>query len=151
MTELYDDLLDEVANKYRDIYLLVEEKGLPIWLNLDLSIPQIRVLYTLSLGGITNVGRIATKLGVGISTTSHLVERLVRAGLVERLVDPDDRRRILVCLTPKGADIIRKVRSQTQERFRSWLAVLNKDDFAALQQGLRALMHTARIQEAFDE
>ena len=118
MTESHDALLDEVANNYHDVYLAVEEKALPTWLDLDLSIPQIRVLYTLSLEGITNIGRIAVKLGVGISATSHLVERLVRADLVERLVDPDDRRRILVCLTPQGADIIRGMRSRTQERFR---------------------------------
>jgi DNA-binding MarR family transcriptional regulator len=41
-------------------------------------------------------------LGVAKQTTSQLVDTLVIRGYLERSVDPDDRRRMLVTLTERG-------------------------------------------------
>jgi DNA-binding MarR family transcriptional regulator len=51
---------------------------------------------------------LASRLGVSISTTSGLVERLVAHGLLARHGDPADRRQVVVTNTPTGlADLER--------------------------------------------
>lgn len=58
------------------------------------------------------VGELARELGVANHTASGLVERLVGKGLLARLPDEQDRRRILLALTP-GAEIILSRMAQT--------------------------------------
>ena len=49
--------------------------------------------------------RLATRLNITTGSASRLVERLVAAGHVRRVADPDDRRRVLV--EPEPASLAR--------------------------------------------
>ena len=53
-------------------------------------------------GGGANIADLASFLIIRHNSAVELVDRLVRAGFVERLNDVSDRRRVLVGLTPKG-------------------------------------------------
>ena len=55
-------------------------------------------------GGPVTVGNLAERFGIRHHTTVELVDRLSEAGLVERVVDPDDQRRALLALTGLAAD-----------------------------------------------
>jgi DNA-binding MarR family transcriptional regulator len=55
-------------------------------------------------GGPITIGDLAERLRIRHHTTVELVDRLSEAGLVERVVDPDDQRRVLVGLTDLAAD-----------------------------------------------
>jgi DNA-binding MarR family transcriptional regulator len=55
---------------------------------------------------------------------THLVDRLEREGLVERVADPDDRRGLLVGLTRKGRALVRRVGPSHLETERRLLATL---------------------------
>jgi DNA-binding MarR family transcriptional regulator len=44
------------------------------------------------------------------SGLTGVVDRMARAGLVERIADPDDRRVTLVTLTPSGAELYARAR-----------------------------------------
>ena len=72
---------------------------------------------------------IATTLRLSPAATSHLVERLVRAGLVERREDPEDRRAKRVAVTPAGLALTARVQA---ERTREFAAVMGR-----LSPGLR--------------
>jgi DNA-binding MarR family transcriptional regulator len=48
------------------------------------------------------LGQVAKKVGRGAPAVSRSVDSLVRAGLVERTQDPDNRRRLALRLTEKG-------------------------------------------------
>ena len=94
----------------------------------------------LSCVGRSTVGQLADTLSVSLPTASHLVDRLVHAGLTEREEDPTDRRRMLVQLTPGGEDLRGRLRQGNQQPFRLWLTQLSQEDLAALYQGLQALV-----------
>src|SRR3954452_2059323 len=49
-----------------------------------ISVVQLRALTVLREVGTVNLGRVAEEMGVALSTASRLVDRLVRAGLVDR-------------------------------------------------------------------
>ena len=54
------------------------------------------------------LGEVAKTLGRGAPAVSRSVDALVRAGLVERTQDPDNRRRLALRLTQQGRDLLGK-------------------------------------------
>jgi DNA-binding MarR family transcriptional regulator len=71
---------------------------------------------------------------------THLVDRLEREGLVERVADPDDRRGLLVGLTRKGRALVRRVGPSHLETEQSLLAALTPQEQAELARLLRKLL-----------
>jgi DNA-binding MarR family transcriptional regulator len=59
---------------------------------------------TLLRGGPLTAGAIAKEIGLTPGAVTGMVDRLERAGLVRREVDPDDRRRVFVTATDSGKD-----------------------------------------------
>jgi DNA-binding MarR family transcriptional regulator len=55
-------------------------------------------------GGPITIGDLAERLRLRHHTTVELVDRLSEAGLVERVLDPSDQRRVLLGLTDLAAD-----------------------------------------------
>jgi DNA-binding MarR family transcriptional regulator len=74
-----------------------------------LTMAQMVTLHCLEHLTVQSVSRIAEILRLSLPATSHLVDRLVRAGLVARTEDPTDRRAKRVELTPEGSVFIRKL------------------------------------------
>lgn len=74
-----------------------------------ITIPQFRTLVILSNRGPVNLATLAGLLGVQPSATGRMVDRLVAAGLIDRLPHPTSRRELLAALTPRGRDVVRQV------------------------------------------
>src|SRR5260370_39648649 len=108
------------------------------WMEIDLTLPQLRTLLILAEEGPLVIGQIAQRMGIGLPTGGHLVDRLVQAGLAERAEDPEDRRRTLAQLTPKGEDLYARLLNHTQQ-MQTWIQKMDNDDLAALLQGIRAI------------
>lgn len=69
---------------------------------------QCIALLDLETGPVTT-GEIARLTGLASGSASRLVDRLEKAGFVERLPDPNDRRRALVALVPDATTRIAAV------------------------------------------
>jgi DNA-binding MarR family transcriptional regulator len=67
-----------------------------------ITVEQIYVLEQLDPVRPITVSGVAVKLGVSVPAASMAVSRLVARGYVEKRVDPDDRRRRLLRITPQG-------------------------------------------------
>ena len=74
-----------------------------------ITIPQFRTLVILSNRGPINLATLASLLGVQPSATGRMVDRLVAAGLIDRLPHPTSRRELLAALTRRGRDVVRRV------------------------------------------
>jgi DNA-binding MarR family transcriptional regulator len=75
----------------------------------SITIPQFRTLVILSNKGPINLATLAGLLGVKPSATGRMVDRLVSAGLIDRMPHPTSRRELLAALTPHGRKIVRQV------------------------------------------
>jgi len=71
-----------------------------------LTMPQMVALQVLRFGGPQSINGLMERLRLSMSATSHLVDRLVEKGYVDRREDPDDRRQKRVEITATGAGII---------------------------------------------
>jgi DNA-binding MarR family transcriptional regulator len=78
----------------------------------SITIPQFRTLVLLSNRGPTNLATLAGLLGVQPSATGRMVDRLVGAGLIDRLPHPTSRRELLAALTVRGSEIVSEVTAQ---------------------------------------
>ncbi len=81
---------------------------------------------------------IAQKMGHTTAAASGLVARLENLGYVMRSVARDDRRKVMVCITPKGSALVRRIREEmvgnlmkilehlTPDEQKAWLQIYSK-------------------------
>ncbi len=69
----------------------------------------MRCLEVLDREGQLTAGEIAAQTHLSSGAVTAMLDRLERAGLVQRLPDPGDRRRVLVQLTDKARQIAMEV------------------------------------------
>lgn len=77
--------------------------------NETITISQFRTLVILSNRGPINLATLAGLLGVRPSAAGRMVDRLVGAGLIDRLPHPKSRRELLAALTKRGREVVRQV------------------------------------------
>jgi DNA-binding MarR family transcriptional regulator len=138
VSQAREDLEGEALAQFRAMMHGFKASSVGVWMEIDITLPQLRTLLILAEEGPLVIGQIAQRLGVGLSTGGHLVDRLVQAGLAERTEDTGDRRRTLAQLTPKGEDLYARLLNRIQQ-VHVLIQKLNTDDLIALLQGLRAL------------
>ena len=137
--------IEEIVHLHWSIMTAMQFSTHPDWMELDMTMAQIKALFTISQGEAIPVSRVAEYLDVGQSTASHLVDRLVRQGLAGRSENPDDRRVTLVRLTPEGEDLVRRLYQGGEEQYRAWVRQLSDEERQDLLNGLQALARAASI------
>ena len=138
MLQTREELEQEVVTHYRNLVHALKASSGTAWMEIDLTIAQIRTLLILAEDGPLVIGQIAQRMGIGLSTGGHLVDRLVQAGLAERTEDAEDRRRTLARLTSKGEDLYARLLNPSL-LMQSLIHQLDSKDLAAFLQGLQAL------------
>ena len=78
--------------------------------------PQLVVLRAL-VGREQAVGELARRVHLSQATTTGVLDRLARRGLVTRRRSERDRRRTLVCATPQAEELLRQKPTFLQEEF----------------------------------
>jgi DNA-binding MarR family transcriptional regulator len=109
------------------------------WQSLNMSMAQLKVLMMLSFKGEKSISKLAEALSISHPTASQLVDRLVQAGLVERVEQATDRRFTLARLTEAGEQLAQRLWQGRMSHLQQSLAQLEQQDLTALRQGLRAL------------
>lgn len=141
MPTLHEDLVDDVVDAcHQTAQQVMAAMTAPEWIELELSISQVKALFVLARQEPASVGDIGECLGVGVSAASHLVDRLVHEGLALRQEDPENRRRTLVCRTLRGRELINRLQQGRTELLRRLLSRMDDDDLLALQQGLQGMV-----------
>ena len=142
MVEMREELERKAFAQFCQMMHRFKANCAPVWMSIDLTVPQLRTLFVLAEGESLVIGQIAQRLGIGLSTGGHLVDRLVQAGLAERTEDVEDRRRTLVRLTPAGEDLSTRLLSGIQQ-IPILIQQLDESDLSALLQGLQAINRLA--------
>jgi len=146
------DDADAIISAFHTIHLALNAATVGSWLDLDLSMAQLKTLFVIARSGPASIGQVAETLRVGLPTASHLTDRLVQEGLVCRSVDSEDRRRTLADLTPEGQQLVARLRQGSVAQLRTWIEELDEHQRSSLLYGLRAMAAVAEAAvEAQDE
>jgi DNA-binding MarR family transcriptional regulator len=104
----------------------------------QMSEGQFQVLRRIRRGS-TTVSSLADVGGTGLPSVSKVVDVLVKRGLVARLHDPSDRRKVPLALTSEGQKVMQEIFDEAE----IWLAArferLNEEQMAAFMDGLDAM------------
>ncbi len=100
----------------------------------ELSLNEYDVLFNLSLqpDHTTRLRDLNRHLLLTQPSISRLVDRLVSRSLVRKDPDPDDGRGTLVCLTPEGYALFRRVAVHHVESIHRQLGVLDESELETL-------------------
>jgi DNA-binding MarR family transcriptional regulator len=130
-----DAALQELLQRLRPVVTALKQSGPPpddlhaAFHDADLGPRHGVVLLSVTLRGELSVSELAERLALSLSTTSLMVGQLSRAGLLERVEDPRDRRRTLV-----------RVNETYREGLTAWLI----DRIGPLRRTLQRLTPTQR-------
>jgi len=117
------------------------------WIELNLSIAQLKSLLFIASKGKTNFKKIAEALGVTPPNITGIIDRLVEQGLVSRTENSEDRRIMLLEVTEKGQHLLTNLKENRVIFFRQVLSRMKQDELQALAQGLSALIKAAASQK----
>lgn len=107
----------------------------------------LSVLHTLTHHGPMRLTALKVTEQITQPAITQLVSRLERDGLVERCPDPEDRRAVLVRVTPAGAHVIRTRHEDRVRRFAEMADQLTPEERHAIDAALPALARMAALME----
>ena len=94
----------------------------------NVSFPQFFLLAFLDQKEVLTMSAIAQKMGHTTAAASGLVARLENLGYVMRSVAREDRRKVMVCITPKGSALVRRIREEMVGNLMKILEHLSPDE-----------------------
>jgi len=137
----------EIGRLYPAVYRRFHVSRRPVG-DSDLTPRMLGVLHHLAGSGPLTVGELATHLGLSKATTTELVSRVEERGLIDRMRDERDRRRVYVWLTEVGrrrtaASAGAHARVLADDALVAAVRRMTPADRHALIHGLRALLRAA--------
>jgi DNA-binding MarR family transcriptional regulator len=106
------------------------------------TFPQCHIISALDVHGETSIKQLATIMEQNTSTLSRVIDGMVNVGLVERQIDPADRRAVILRLTEKGKGIAETINQQFTILCQQVFHYLPEEKHAMLIESL-ALLSTA--------
>ena len=87
-----------------------------------LSPPQFWVLQMVDASPALSTSQISSRLGVRTPTATGFLDLLAKQGFIERIPSPQDRRKVTIQLTGRGARMVRSIRERLQARWHETLS-----------------------------
>jgi MarR family transcriptional regulator, organic hydroperoxide resistance regulator len=150
MTLDREQAITDIAYAAHEVFRALNPMATMEWLDLELSMAQLKALFVLSGHGPMTVGALGQSLQIQLPAASHAVKTLVSQGLARRLKDENDLRCTYIELTPHAEALVDQLRQGRRDAFHKLLAELSDEDLAAGLRGLGAMAAAAaRIKLAF--
>lgn len=106
----------------------------------DLTFQQYLALAHLGEREACSVNELKAALGVAQSTTSELVTRMTRAGLLTKERNAADQRAVRVTLTPRGREVLKKRRRAAKAFYSELLGARPVNEQQALFSALETVL-----------
>ncbi len=105
----------------------------------DINLPHFEIMKVLQEEGTLHVAEIGERLQIAKAQMTHLIDRLVELGFVERQMDAADRRTLNIALTGRGRRLMEEHEANLVNAVREYMASLTDDDIETLSESLRNL------------
>ena len=108
---------------------------------------QFLVIVAVHSYGNCPMKSISKNMHVSMPTTTGIIDRLVKAGYVQRFHDPGDRRQVMVRLSGKGRNFIADFQKVVGRRWAEVLSFFTKEDLQIFSGILRKLEEVLNLQK----
>lgn len=109
MSDEREELVREISRISEEMFSSSGHGWRDEWMELDLTLRQMKVLLMLFDEPPTRMSTLAEGLKLSSPSCTGLVDRLVKDGWVGRVEDPLDRRLVLCTLTEQGQEVVSRV------------------------------------------
>jgi MarR family. len=131
--------IKEIERDLRYISGIIKQKGRELLGQYPITPPQFVALQWLFEDGDMTIGELSMKMDLAFSTTTDLIDRMEKNGLVRRVKDEKDRRVVRVHLLNDGVRIINEVIRKRQKYLSEILDDYSDEEVRALRDQLKKL------------
>ena len=146
-----EDLPGAIYQAIQTLYVLTDDSDRRVLKEFGLTVPQFNVLIHLERHESRCLSDLSKRLLCDRGNMTRIVDRLERAGLVQRMPDGNDRRYVQVTLTTRGEEIRRAAMAQHRASLAQRVSTLSEQEITALealmtklQEGLQEYLDTLR-------
>jgi DNA-binding MarR family transcriptional regulator len=144
---MHDPIIDKVLVSLRRIIRATDLHSRNLIKTSSLTTPQLLILQALARSRELSVGELAQELNVSQATTSSILDRLEKRGLIERAKSDQDRRRTVLSLSAAGQTLVAHAPIPLHETFVSRFQALEEWEQSQI---LSALQRVAQMMDARD-
>jgi len=130
---------EAVAAELRPVLLRLARELRKETEQLGVTARQATLLWLVRRSPGLSLAELAAEEGISPPALSGHVDRLERAGLIERIRSTDDRRRVGLRLTDEGARLLRRVRARRTTWLADRLGRLEPAELEAIESAVPAL------------
>ncbi len=128
-----------VANDLRPVLLRLARELRQETEQLGVTSRQVTLLWLIRVNPGLSLRELAAEERISAPALSGHVDRLEKAGLIERSRDESDRRRVGLTLTAEGGKLLKRVRARRTTWLAERLRGLDDDELAALERAIEPL------------
>ena len=129
MKKNYSDVYAIIEHSLQQFMWIEQKKFAALLSQHALTLPQFLVLASVHQHGSgCPIGKLAEEMFQSYPTMTGIVDRLKEAGLVERGDDPNDRRKVVITLTPEGSKLLDRARDTRRTRITRALSKFSAQD-----------------------
>jgi DNA-binding MarR family transcriptional regulator len=110
--------------------------------DVDIKLLHFEIMRLLKEEGTLHPAKIGEKLLIAKAQMTHLIDKLVELGFVNREIGSDDRRTINITLTEKGNKVLEEQDTLVMNAVRDNMSSLSDAELEALTSSLRNLRDT---------
>jgi DNA-binding MarR family transcriptional regulator len=140
----HDRAIERVLVAYERFHAWLSKLHAPHFIELNLTLAQLKALYLVAAAGPLSMRELSERLGTVPSTSSELVDGLVALQLLERVDDPEDRRRVLVQATTMAVDRLEDFNELSRTRLIELLERIDRrSDLVTIERAINLLADAA--------
>ena len=134
-----EELIKGIVQEQRVLNRFTRQYSPDVWMNLNLTIAQVKSLFFISNNSNVNFRMLAAALKVTPSNVTGIIDRLAEQGLVTRVANPEDRRMLMLQLTSNGEKLISNLRERRVSQMSSILKNMSLGDLDIIYRGFSLL------------
>ncbi|AQQ71548.1 Nicotinate degradation protein R [Limihaloglobus sulfuriphilus] len=138
--EFFEECQVRILMSLRRIIHAVDIHSRKLNQNYQITAPQLICIHTLASEGKMTQSALSKSVNLSVSTINGIIDRLEKKGLVARIRDTVDRRKVFVKLTQEGQSLADSAPSLMQESFSDALRKLPELEQAAIAMSLERVV-----------
>jgi len=140
-------LIEHVIELEKRVYLALRPIVPKEWLNVELTMPQLKIILLLFVDGPARVSMLASALGVSLATTTGITDRLVQHDLIVKESDPNDGRVVVCRLSEKGKGLIIDLWELGESRVRGLLQRATNEKLEVIYEAMEIILQAVSTKE----
>ncbi len=140
-------LLDKYVELYMSAIKYVEDLVSEPTQAYQLSFEQYLIMKEIADDNSVSLIDIAKKRGVTRGAISRQIRVLLKLDYITQEIDPDDRRRLILNLTPSGQKTVEELNPKIHNRFTSWMETFGEENAKQMLDLMNEFRHKIMVKD----